>query len=392
MTAKRTNALIGALIGVSLAGIAISVYQSAMFYQIRGGTAGFKSACNLGQQANCDVIMASKYAELFWGIPLSSAAAGWFLGLFILGFVAKNPFWRRDALRVALAMSAFAGVMGLVFLGIMIGVLHTFCIFCLGVDLCTFVILGLMVSLKSEWSSPIKPEAPKMKALVATALGALVVGAGLLKTLDPVASLPSDLDDRLKEVLASPVLAVGAGDEFPSFGPKDATVTIVEFSDFQCPYCRLGAMFLNSVLNRYPKDVRVVFRAYPLDPSCNGSVKHSMHPVACQAARVAMCSRKQGKFKDVYETFFEHQAEFSTEGKGQPEQLAAKAGADLAGIQACETQPDISLAVAKDIEEGDRLGVQSTPTFFVNGHKLEGLLPVPGWNALVEKILAGAGK
>src|SRR5579885_608739 len=112
MASKRVNAFIG----VSLVGIAISVYQSAMFYQMRGGTAGFKSACNLGAQANCDVIMASKYAELFWGIPLSSAAAGWFLGLFIIGFVAKNPFWRRDSLRTALAMSGFAGLMGLVYL------------------------------------------------------------------------------------------------------------------------------------------------------------------------------------------------------------------------------------------------------------------------------------
>src|SRR5271170_3164570 len=100
MAAKRINALIA----VSLLGIAISVYQSAMFYQIRGGTAGFKSACNLGAQANCDIILASKYAELFWGIPLSSTAAGWFLGLFVVGFFARNPFWRRDSLRVAHVM------------------------------------------------------------------------------------------------------------------------------------------------------------------------------------------------------------------------------------------------------------------------------------------------
>jgi protein-disulfide isomerase len=387
MPAKRLNAFLA----VSLLGIAISVYQSAMFYQIRGGTAGFKSACNLGAQANCDAVMASKYAELFWGIPLSSAAAGWFLGMFIIGFIARNAFWRRDALRVTLAMSAFAAAMGVSFLFIMSGILHTFCIFCLGVDLCSFTLFGLMLSLKSEWGSSVKVELPKLKVLAVTALGALVLGGGLLKTLDPVATLPSDLDERINEVLSSPVLSVGSGDEFPSFGPKDARVTIVEFSDFQCPYCRLGAMFLNSVMNRFPKDVRVVFRAFPLDPSCNAGVKHSMHPVACQAARVAACARKQGKFKEVYEMFFENQADFSTEGKGLPDQMAAKAGADLGAIQACEPQPDVGLLVAKDIEEGDRLGVESTPSLFINGHKLQGgLWPVPALNALVERILSGA--
>jgi protein-disulfide isomerase len=200
--------------------------------------------------------------------------------------------------------------------------------------------------------------------------------------------MPSDFDRRIDEVLALPVLSIGSGDEFASLGPKDARVTIVEFSDFQCPYCRIGAMFLNSVLNRYPKDVRLVFRAYPLDPSCNASVQHSMHPVACLTARTAFCARKQGKFKDAYEAFFEHQSELSATGNGQPIELAAKAGVDKAQLQSCEGSPEIGMAIARDIEEGNRLGVQSTPTFFVNGHKVEGVWPVPAWNFLIERILA----
>ena len=320
-------------------------------------------------------------------------AAGWFLALFIVGFFAKNAFWRRDALRVALAMTGFSAAMGLVYLGIMLGVLHTVCLFCLMVDVCTWGSLFTVLSLSSEWRSPVRIEAARVKTLAIATAVSLLASVALLKTLDTVTVSGSAIEERITQVLASPVLSVGAGDEHPSFGPKNAPVTIVEFSDFQCPFCKVGALYLNSILNRYPDQVRVVFRAYPLDPSCNSAVQHSMHPVACDAARTAFCAAKQGKFKEVYEYFFEHQTDFSTVGDGLPAKMAAKAGLDMTALSSCTGAPEIQTTIAKDIEEGTHLGVESTPTFFINGHKVEGVYPVPAWNALIDRVLANtAGK
>jgi protein-disulfide isomerase len=380
---------INALIGTSLVGLAISIYQSAIFYNLRDGSGGFKSACNLGHAANCDIIMASRYAELFWGIPLSSAAAGWFVALFAVAFFARNPFWRRDSLRVAAAMTGFSAILSLVYLGVMVGVLHSVCIFCLTVDLCTWTALILVMSMSSEWRSPVKPEMTKLKTLGGIGGACFLVTVGLLKTLDTAAIPAAELEKHVTRILSSPVMAVDTGPEHPSFGPKDAPVTIVEFSDFQCPYCRVGAMTLKGVLDRYPTQVRVVFRAYPLDPSCNSMVQHSMHPVACDAARTAFCAIQQGKFENVYEYFFEHQSDFSTTGEGLPAQMAAKAGVDPNALSSCTGSPAIQTAIAKDIEDGNHLGVQSTPTFFLNGHKIEGVYPVPAWNAMIDRILAG---
>jgi protein-disulfide isomerase len=387
---SRPTGRLNALAAVSLLGLGISIYQSALFYALRGGTAGFKSACNLGGMANCDAVLVSRYAELIFGIPLSSFAAGWYVGLFIVVLFAKNAFWRRDALRVALGMSAFSALMAVIYLGIMLTVLHAICLFCLGVDACGLASLGITLSLRSEWSSPVKPDREKMKTLAIAVLASLIVAAGGSKMLDPVRFSGSLMTEKVDEILASPALSVGSGDEFPSMGAKDAPVTIVEFSDFQCPFCRMGAMYLKTVQERYPGKVRVVFRAFPLDPSCNASVEHSMHPVACDAARVAFCARKQGKFEAVYEHLFEHQAELENTGDGRPEKLALGAGIDSTSLPACMSSPDIQTAIARDVEEGLRLGVQTTPTFFINGHKIEGAYPVPVWNMLVDRLLAAS--
>src|SRR5437016_3256397 len=119
----------------SLVGVILSVVLTQHYYQVRTGSAGFKSFCNIAQTMNCDVIAASPYSELVAGIPLSSFATGWFLALFAIALFARNSFWRREGLRAALGLTLFSTLMSVGYFLVMAGILKTYCLYCLGVDL-----------------------------------------------------------------------------------------------------------------------------------------------------------------------------------------------------------------------------------------------------------------
>jgi protein-disulfide isomerase len=226
----------------------------------------------------------------------------------------------------------------------------------------------------------------KWKTLTGIIAAALVISVLGLRTLDESESLSSaEATDRARKVLDSPVLPVASGPEFPSFGPADAPVTIVEFSDFQCPFCRIGAFMVNTVVQRYPTQVRVVFRNFPLDSGCNRKMDRPMHPYACEAAKTTVCAAKQGKFEPVYQTLFEHQTSLAP---GRVAQLAQDAGLDPAQLAGCVASPETNIAISRDVEDAVNLGIQSTPTFFINGHKMEGALPPAVWNKVIDELLA----
>jgi protein-disulfide isomerase len=125
-------------------------------------------------------------------------------------------------------------------------------------------------------------------------------------------------------------------------------------------------------------------RGFPLDPSCNRSVQHSGHPVACEAARAAICAAKAGKFEKVYEELFEKQSAIAP---GLPAAIAKDTGISESEFAQCMASSETAARVVADIDEGLQLGVKSTPTFFINGHKIEGAYPVVAWQRIVEALL-----
>lgn len=375
---------------LSLIGIGLNVYLTSHFFAVHGGTAGFKSVCNLGASMNCDAVAASRYAETVRGIPLSSFGAGWFLGLFILSVMARLPDWRREGKRILLAASVFGMLVSVYYIFVMAVLLKTYCLFCLGVDGASLLVLLSALTLHPDPTSKSPLDTGKWQTALLIGAGCVFVAVVFLSSMND-ANFPHDqVVERADSVLSSPVLSVNADDGFPSMGPKNAPITIVEFSDFQCPFCRLGAFTLNTVQNRYPDKVRLVFRNYPLNSSCNPNLDRVAHEYACDAAKAAICALKQGKFEPVYQSFFENQESFAATGDGAPENLAIAAGLNADQLHACQGSPDTATAIARDVEEGSHLGVQSTPTFFVNGHKMEGVAPVAVWIEMIDRLLASS--
>ncbi len=368
----------------ALAGVGISVALTQHFYDIRNGTSGFKSFCNLGQSINCDIVAASQFSELIWGLPLSGFASGWFLTLFFVSIFAHNPFWRRESLRASFALSLFSILIAIPYIIIMAFQLKTYCLLCFAVDTLSLLSFLTVLSLKPEGFSIHKLDLSKWKIFSGILVGSLVISVFGLKTLDQSAVPSADLAEITNGILNSPALSVRTDDNFPSIGPKTAPITIVEFSDFQCPFCRIGAFGLNSVLNRYPDKVRVIFRNYPLDQACNPHVPQPAHQFACEAASAALCAQRHGKFEIAYQELFEKQASF---GPGRPLEIVKNLGINDADLKACAVSQETATRITQDIEEATQLGVRSTPTFFINGYKIEGVYPIPIWNNVIEKLL-----
>jgi protein-disulfide isomerase/uncharacterized membrane protein len=381
---KKTPIQLYLIAAISVIGIGISIALTQHFYDLRSGTAGFKSYCNVNEMMNCDQVAASPFSELFLGLPLSSFGAGWFLAIFFTSILALNAYWRRESTRALFALTGFASLISIFYVWVMMAKLKTFCLLCLGVDAANWISFLLVLSLKPEGFSEHKLDASKWKIFLSLTGFSLFAGVLGLRSLEGVSYKSADIQELTNTVLNSAPVSVRTGEEFPSMGPKDAPITIVEFSDFQCPYCRVGALTVNAVMKRFPGKVRVVFRNFPLDQACNPLVQHTPHPVACEAARASICAHRQGKFEPVYEAFFDQQSAFSNT---HPTEMAKKAGLNPDQLQSCMSSSDSGIAITKDIEEGKLLGINSTPTFFINGHKMEGPYPIPVWTEVIETLL-----
>ena len=162
-----------------------------------------------------------------------------------------------------------------------------------------------------------------------------------------------------------------------SRGPADAAVVIVEFSDYQCPYCRRVEPTLNEILARYPDDVRWEYRHFPL-PS---------HSRAKPAAEAAVCAEAQGKFWQYHEKLFSQPGSLDA---ASLRKYAEEADLNLSQFEACQQAPDTRARVLADLRAGERAGARGTPSFFINGIFLNGARPVEAFEKLIQAELAKA--
>jgi protein-disulfide isomerase len=165
------------------------------------------------------------------------------------------------------------------------------------------------------------------------------------------------------------------GLEGPSRGPADAPITIVEFEDFQCPYCKKAQSTLEQVLLRYKDKVRVVHRDFPLQP---------LHPASQKAHEAARCAEEQGKFWEYRELLYKNAP---AAGPEQLNDYASKVGADSSAFKQCLESGKFKTLMQKDETEGDRLGVQGTPAFFINGRLLSGAQPENEFTRVIDEEL-----
>ncbi len=164
---------------------------------------------------------------------------------------------------------------------------------------------------------------------------------------------------------------------FPATGPDDAKVTLVEISDYQCPFCSRAAETVKKVAEKYPKDVRVIFVNLPL----------SFHKDARPAAIAAMAAGRQGKYWPMHEKLFEHQRELNA---ANYEKWAQELGLDVARFKADMADAELARHVDVDTAIANGLGVTGTPGFFVNGVRISGAQPIEKFVAAIDEQITRA--
>lgn len=164
----------------------------------------------------------------------------------------------------------------------------------------------------------------------------------------------------------------------PIRGDKNAKVTIVAFSDFQCPFCNRVNPTLAKLLETYPGKVRIAFKHLPL----------RIHPDAPAASAAAEAAGRQGKFWEMYDKIFANQRDLKPETF---QKYAKELGLDVAKFDKDSADPSVKAKIDADSKEADKLGVAGTPAFFINGKYLSGAQPYETFQKMVDEQLAAKG-
>jgi protein-disulfide isomerase len=202
------------------------------------------------------------------------------------------------------------------------------------------------------------------------------LGAIETKLADLQKAQPAARPSEPKPLAPAEAMKLIAVDGAPSRGAASGAVTIVEYGDFQCPFCLRSRPTIKQVMDTYPEQVRIVYKHFPL----------SFHREAMNAHRAAEAAREQGKFWELHDRVFQTPSDLTAETMRKH---AEALGLDLAKYDEAVKSERVQKRIEADQEEGRKVGVRGTPAFFVNGKYIAGAQP---FDAFKREIDAALGK
>jgi protein-disulfide isomerase/uncharacterized membrane protein len=393
-----------ALLGLLALGIVVATYMTVAHLELFHGAGSFKSICNFGAHLSCDAVNTSDQSEVRGvGIALFALPAYAMMAFLVQRARTSPPSPARVAAALAHVLAWPAVAYSVYLLFVMVFQLHTLCLFCLTLDTVNVaaVVLTAVAArekpgalLAAAWASLDGPG--KRLTLIAGGLGAVVLGLALAGH----SHLRASLEEEARAAVLGPAGSAGAAADEPvtiddilpqpgprklptkrweipiseddaSVGPKDAKVTIVQFADFQCGYCRKLEQAMAAIRKTYAAEARFVFKHYPMNPRCNPMVKNEKHKYACDAAAASECARRQGKFWPMHDLLYERQAHLE---RSTINANAAEIGLDTAAYAVCMEDATVWASIARDAGEGASVKVTGTPRTFINGRLFSGAL------------------
>ncbi|MEZ4703618.1 MAG: thioredoxin domain-containing protein [Bdellovibrionota bacterium] len=384
MTLEKTDPLILAprknrstlgLIITSLLGIVDSLWLLYVHWNFE--TAG--QACTISSKVSCEVIRYKQYSEWF-SIPVPVYSAIFYLLFFGLALRVRRNRNAKDRRYIAsLILFSIAALVSTLYFGLVSWFrLEMLCIYCSILYVLSFLNVGFSwnlwrafseFSIVEEWIQDVVQAFNHKKSF----LGGMVLIAGILGVSWVFSSGP-DLANRAQNKTESGVR---------STGNPNANIKIVVFSDFQCPACKLGAQMLSEVEDVFSHKIEITYKFYPLDPSCNERARFGSHYQACAAAKAAYCASLQGHFWRFHDQFFDQQDRL---GKDLFEEVAKKESLDMKQFENCISDDQTHQAVVNDIQEGNELEVNATPSIYVNGRRYTGPLKFSSFKKVIESF------
>ena len=391
---------------------AAAMYLFYEFVMLEFGPAGFESGCNYGEKFNCAALNTSSYGKLA-GIPITVFSVPTYGALALLAFRSsrRSGAAALTGLKGIVGISAGAVAYGLFLLYVMIAVEKTFCVYCLTMDLMSVVVLvtsglALRNATKGEddWVGGLRdPVILGLLLLLVFTGGFFGWKSSLVKQQTDL--LDQQLADSEPPPEGTPAATVGEGGEprkikdgwyhvpigpdDPTIGPADAKVTVVEFADFECGYCKKLFYSLQPLKEKYADsgDVRFVFKHFPMNQQCNPTKERTLHRYACEASIASVCAQRQGRFWEMHDLMFKNQHKLE---RADLDYYAQEVGLDMGQFKQCMRDPSAKAKVMTDAEMGGLLDVTATPRTFVDGRYLKGALPRATLEHVIEQALGRA--
>lgn len=331
--------------------------------------------CSVNATFDCGKINQSQYSELF-GVPLGFLGTGFYAGVVAVAALAR-PGKARFSRAPHLVL--FGGALSLLysaFLAWASTVVGAWCLFCIslyGLNALLFV-GGLAWTREREIPvfQGIRDVFFAKEEVSLTVLGAVLVlavigGRGYANSHAGASGAAAGSGGGGEAapnltVYTTPAPVTLDGTE-PIMGNPSAKITVVEFADFQCPFCGVVAPDLHDLASAVP-DLRVIFKQYPLDNTCNQNIHRKFHEYSCKAAVATECARQQGRFWELNRLFFINQESIDDEAIPY---MANQVGLDMAAFETCRQGAEALQSVVADIQHATALNVSGTPSLFVHG-------------------------
>lgn len=378
------------VLGLAASGAATWVHYHLILYP------DYASFCDINATVSCKQAYLSRYGSVA-GVPVAVGGVIFFALVLLLAWGSRGRSRLADsapAYIFSLSTLALAVVLYLAYASVF--VLKEICPLCVA----TYVaVAGLFIISGGASSVPLsslpKRAVRDIGALIASPIAlviALLFVAGAASAVEffprpeerPVVTVEPLAQDQRTELERWWDVQPKVDMPYSNDGVK---VLLVKFNDYQCPPCRATYFAYEPVIEKYkdrPKDFKYVLKHYPLDPSCNASVANLIHPAACDAAAAAVMAGPKGTFDKLTDWFFMHQDQLSPA-------TVRSAAKEVAGITDFDAEyPRAIQEVKTEAATGAALGVNSTPTFFLNGRKVGGL-PPSAMEALIDLEIKRAG-
>lgn len=379
-TGAQTNVARGRVVAYVIAllcflGVAVSVELTKIHVSVHTDP-GYRSVCAMSERVNCETVAFSPYS-VFAGIPVCLwGLVGYLvmggLALWGLGKRRLHPTW---PLGLLLLLAAGSVLVAAVLAFISLTRIASVCLFCVSAYSINIALLAVTIAAARQsrvrgWDllrNDVKAIIARPPVFASLGLGvALTVGA-LAACVPPYWQTPgwSDL----------PKLPAGSAEQQPHWiGAREPLLTIVEYSDYQCPHCRAAHKSMRLLAGRYPQQVRLVHRHLPLDMACHPRLRRPFHQHACLLAEATECAGLQGRFWEMNDAIFSS-LETVKAADLDPVKLAVRLGLHRKAFQRCLTAHAMASRIAADINKGMAKNLRGTPSFVIGEQVFLGGIP-----------------
>jgi len=389
---------------LSLIGLWVSDTLVLEHISLKLGDEADSGVCGASTLFSCKEAAKSAYGSIL-GLPIAAIGEAFYLTTLLSlitikisslrGSLGAPGAWGVRLLSALMGASALSVLYSL-FLGsvsvLSLGLVCPLCVSLYGVNIASGALLWTRCQ-PAEGGSRLASWSGQWRGLWRSAspwLLTLLMGASLTVTQGAYATRWQSGVKALKRAQFKKPVQLEVSSKGPTRGESSAA-QVVEFSDFQCPFCRRFSLQLKAAAEQLNVEggahrFQYTFKHYPLSDACNPVVKHNMHPRACHAAAASICAEEQGRFWEMHDLLFDHQNALEDEDLAR---YAQELKLDMKAFVDCLPSDRVKARILSDIREGRKAKLKGTPAFYINGWRFSGAVGVKKVIKLIKRYAYG---